>query len=390
MTDDTTPNADGEEQSQPQRNLGSTVRASWNFSLDDVRENTSRYSTDAKEALVSAFLWCIDHAHPLSKPEFARRVGCSDSLIYKLYTGKYLHPTTKEAQDPPESLIAKIKDFLALEKERFDGRPTDFVITPTAKRVFMSVDLARESQTPVVLFGPSQIGKTWALRYVQAQQNHGKTAMAELDAASGLGGMMRRIADALGISDNSNTAKLIERVQKALTPNMVLILDEVHLLKNTYRLGSFFACIEVLRRIQDFTKCGMVLSWTHLDVLKAHKERELLQLWRRGVHKVYLPLMPTKDDLALILQHNGLEFPGAQQSVTVHMRDSRKRQVPITDNPYKILRQLAKEEGLKSITERLRYANKLAKRAGEKVGWEHFLEAHLRIGDNATQIGYWE
>jgi DNA transposition AAA+ family ATPase len=366
------------------------VRASWNFSLDDIRSNIARYPKDAQEALVSAFLWCVHPEHPLAKPEFARLVGYSDNVIYKLYTGKYLHPKTGDQMDPPDDLVKNVRDFLALEKERFDARPTDFVVTPTAKRVFLAVDLARESQIPVILYGPSQIGKTWALRYCQAQQNHGKTAMVELEAASGLGGMVRQIADSVGISDKSNTASLIQRIKRALTPNMVLILDEVHLLKHTYRLGSFFACIEVLRRIHDFCKCGMVLSWTHLEELKAHKERELLQIWRRGVHKIYLPLMPTKDDLALILQHNGLTFPGASLMATVKMRDSRGRLQPITDAPYKVLRQLAKEEGLKSITERLRYANKLAKRAGEKVAWEHFLEAHLRIQDNQRQEGIWD
>ncbi len=375
---------------QEQRNLGNTVRASWNFSLDDIRVNTAQYPEEAKDALVSAFLWCIDARHPMAKPEFARRVGYSDNVIYKIYNGKYLHPRTGEQLAPPPDLIKSIKDFLALERERFDARPTDFVLTPTARKIIMSVDLARESQTPVILYGPSQIGKTWALRYVQAQQNHGRTALVELEAASGLGGMVRRVADALGISDNSNTAQLIERIKKALTPNMVLIIDEVHLLKHTYRIGSFFACIEVLRRIHDFCRCGMVLSWTHLEELKAHKEKELLQIWRRGVHKIYLPLMPTKDDLALILQHNGLQFPGASLLATVRMKDERGRFKPITDSPYKILRQLAKDEGLKSVTERIRYAHKLAKRAGDKVGWEHFLEAHIRIQDNQRQAGIWE
>lgn len=379
-----------EPQPTEQRNIGSTVRASWNFSLDDIRANTARYAPEEQELLISAFLWCIDPAHPMAKPEFARIVGYSDNVIYKLYTGKYQHPTTKEQMGPPADMVKSIRDFLALERERFDGRPTDFVITPTAKKIFLSVDLARESQTPVILYGPSQIGKTWALRQIQALQNHGKTAMVELEAASGLGGMVRKIADSIGIADKSNTASLIDRIKRGLTPNMVLIVDEVHLLKHTYRLGSFFACIEVLRRIHDFCKCGMVLSWTHLEELKAHKEKELLQIWRRGVHKVYLPLMPTKGDLSAILSHNGLTFPAPDLVATTKVRDARGRLVPFSDSPYKILRQLAREEGLKSVTERVRYANKLAKKANTKVDWEHFLDAHVRILDNQKQEGFWE
>ena len=214
--------------------------------------------------------------------------------------------------------------------------------------------------------------------------------MAELDAACGIGGMVRCIADSLGISDKSNTGALIQRVRRALTPNMVLIIDEVHLLKHTYRLNSFFACIEILRRTQDFTKCGMVLSWTNLEDLRAHKEKELLQAWRRGVHKIYLPAMPTKDDLALILQHNGLAFPEASLIATVRLRDKRGRITPVTDNPYKILRQTARDEGLKAVTERIRYAAKLAKRAGQKISWDHFLEAHLIILQEQKQEPCWD
>ncbi len=386
-----TPNPDTPEpEVEIQPNLGNTVRASWNFSLDDVRSNIARYPEPSQEAMIAAFLWCIDPRHPMAKAEFARRCGYSDNVIYKLYTGKYYHPQSKEQMSPPADLLKAIKDFLALERERFDTRPTDFVMTATAKKIVLAVDLARESQTPVILFGPSQIGKTWALRYCQAQQNHGRTAMAELDAACGIGGMVRIIADSLGISDRSNTSALIQRIRRALTPNMVLIVDEVHLLKHTYRLNSFFACIEILRRTQDFCRCGMVLSWTSLDDLKAHKEKELLQVWRRGVHKIYLPTMPTKDDLALILEHNGLHFPEKSLTATVRMKDKRGRLTPIQDNPYNVLRQLSREEGLKAITERIRYANKLARRAGEHVSWDHFLEAHLRITDNSRQEPCWD
>jgi hypothetical protein len=41
------------------------VRASWNFSLDKLRTNIAHCSPEGKEALVSAFLWCIDSRHPV-------------------------------------------------------------------------------------------------------------------------------------------------------------------------------------------------------------------------------------------------------------------------------------------------------------------------------------
>jgi hypothetical protein len=98
------------------------------------------------------------------------------------------------------------------------------------------------------------------------------------------------------------------------------------------------------------------LSPPTLDDVRAASQKELQQLWRRGVHKVPLPVMPTKADLTAILQHNALEFPSTADQVTVGT---------VTEKPYEVLRQLAKTEGLKAITERLRYGRKLANRIDE-------------------------
>lgn len=370
----------------PQANLGNTVRASWNFSVDDVRANISNYNPEAKDILVKAMLWCIDPLHPVAKPEFARRVKSSDNTIYKIYTGKYRHPETGEQLQPSADLIKSIREFLALEKDRYEGGETELVQTPTLKKIVTACDLGRESQSIVFLVGPSHVGKTWALeRHYTPGNNHGHTVYCRMRAASGLGGMVRCIAEAVGVSSKSNTTDLIDRIIRALTPNMLLILDEVHLLAHTYRKGSFHNCMEVIREIHDRAKCGMVLCFTLLDDVKAARQRELQQLWRRGVHKVYLPTMPTKGDVSMILAHHGLEFPEAKATVTIG-EGSRA----ITDSPYAILKQVCKEEALKAVTERLRYARKLAHRRGKKLAWPHFVEAHLLIAKQAEQEGEWD
>ena len=381
-----TPPIDSDAVAIPQANTGNTVRASWNMSADDIRANIANYNPEAKEALFKAFHWCIDPAHPIAKPEFARRVGSSDNTIYKIYTGKYRHPETGEQLQPNTELIRKIREFLTLEKERHEGGETEFVLTPTAKKIVTACDLGRESQSIVFLVGPSHVGKTWALeRHYTPGNNHGHTVYCRMRAASGLGGMVRCIAESVGVSSKANTTDLIERIIRALTPNMLLILDEVHLLAHTYRKGSFHNCMEVIREIHDRAKCGMVLCFTLLDDVKAARQRELQQLWRRGVHKVYLPTMPTKGDVSLILEHHGLEFPEAKLTVTIG-EGSRA----VTDQPYAILKQVCKEEALKAVTERLRYARKLANRGGKKLTWAHFVQAHLLIAKQAEQEGEWD
>lgn len=356
----------------PEIFTGDTVRASWPFSLQSIRSNIHHCSPEGREALISAFLWCIDPKHPVRRADFARAVGYSENTIYKIYTGKYVDAANGRQLDVPAKLVTSIKEFLALERERFLGGKKEFVLTPTAKRIFLACDIARESQTPVFLWGRSHIGKTWALEQYAQDNDHGKSVYIRMKAIAGVGGMVRRICERLGISPKCATADLVDRIKNAVTPNMLLLLDEVHLLMYTYRIASFFACMEVLREIHDETSCGMVICGTKilLEKISQGAQGEMEQFLRRGVHRFALPDMPTKKDLAAIFEHHGLEFPARDLVLSVQ---------GIKVKPYDVIRYLAKDHGLKAITERIRYGKKLAGRAGEDFTWNHVVRAHLTI-----------
>lgn len=356
------------------------VRASWNFSLDKIRQSTEHYTADAQDALVALFRWCTDEQHPIWRADAAERLKCSPNLIYQLLTGCYRNPDKTKRQAPVD-LIKRIRNFLDEEMRKWAAVETDFVETPTAKKVFQACELARESRRPVILWGPSQIGKTFALRRFQHKNNHGKTFMFEVEAACGVGGLVRGWSKACGLSDKSSTPNSIERIKAALTPDTLMILDEMHLLQHTYRLNSFFASVEVIRRVWDFRKMGLVLSWTNLANLRDNSQGELIQVWRRSAHKIALPAMPTKADITAIAEHNGLEFPSAELKY-----DFPAGKGIITEHPREVLRMLAKRDGLTAVTERLRYARKLAEKdKGAKLSWYYFTDAHLRIEKNAIQ-----
>jgi DNA transposition AAA+ family ATPase len=345
-------------------------------------------SPEAKELLVWAFTWCIDSAHPVRFEEFCARIGYDTNTLYKAYSGKLRHPTQKDSNGQPvpmdlsAGIVKEIRAFRRVEIQRAKLGRNQFVETPTARRVFLACDLARESQTPVIVEGASHLGKTEAFRQYCIDNNHGRSVLVELEAVSGLMGVVRAIAAKLGISPHGNTPDLIERIRKALTSDMVLILDEVHLLANTYRRGSYFACMEAIRRIYDFTQCGIVLSFTKLGYERAEKERkrELEQIFRRGVHRVNLGDRPTTDDVRLIVEAWGLAMPARNDQV--ELRIDRK---PIVERPWAMLAQLAGECGLKAIIERLRYASKLAADTESPITWEHVVRAHFTVLKNAQQ-----
>lgn len=360
---------------------GNNVRASWNTSTDLIRANTAHFAPEETELIVALVRWCTDPRHPMRREDAARRLNCSPELIYQLMTGKYRNPD-KTPKRPSEDFLRNLREFLSLEAKRFALGKNDFVVTPTSKKICTALDLARESQSIVFLWGPSHIGKTWTAElHYTPMNNHGKTIYCRMKAASGLGGMVRAMAEAAGISAASNTPDLIRRIKAATSPNTLWILDEVHLLANTYRKGSFFASMEVIREIFDETQCGIALFFTILDDIKAASQKELQQLWRRGVHKVPLPGMPTKGDLDAILKHHGLEFPDRKLEVACG---------DIVEQPYEILRQQSKLNGLKAITERIRYAHKLADRKDGKLSWNHFVDAHLRIEKQSQAQPDWD
>lgn len=206
--------------------------------------------------------------------------------------------------------------------------------------------------------------------------------MVRIPASSGLGGMVRAIAEQVGVSPNGNVTDLIERVKRAITKNQLLILDEVHQLIYTYRKESFFACLEVIRSIYDYAKCGMVICTTNVFRARIEQERKaaLEQLFRRGVHRVQLGDVVLAKDARMILDHHGLDWPEKLLKFEFDLGGGQK----IIEKPWEILRQLSKEEGLKAITERIRYARKFATKERRKLDWKHFTQAHLTIASNAT------
>lgn len=355
-------------------NMGDTARASWRFSLDALRANIAYMAPEAKELLIWAFLWCTDKDHPMHFEKFADAVGYSENVLYKLYHAKYKHPETGKLMDAPEKLLKNLRSFRRLEVSRAKMGRHLFVMTPTAKRIYWAIEQARKSGRPVMIYGGSQMGKTEAFKHNAIEFNHGKTVLVEIEAVNGLRGLLQAIAVKVGISPNANTPDLIERLKKALKRDMVLILDEVHLLANVYRKGSFFACMEQIRRLWDACRFGLVFSYTELGYAKAEKERkrELMQIFRRGPLRVNLGNEPTVGDVRAIMESYGLDWGARHETIDIAKG--------VSDTPFAALRQLAAEDGLTVIIERVRLAHELAADADrQEITWHDFLTAHFAV-----------
>lgn len=365
---------------------GGNARASWRVSADNLHANLRHCTPEKKELVHWAFMWCIDRNIFLD--DFAAQVGYDRKTLDKIITGAYRDPRTSELYDIPDKLADAIRRWRKDQQAAAQLGDIDFVVTATVNRIWTGCDLARESHTPVFIYGASHLGKTWALEHYAVANNHGATPMVRIPASSGLGGMVRAIAEQTGVSPNGNVADLIERIKRAITRSQVLILDEVHQLIYTYRKESFFACLEVIRSIYDHAKCGMVICTTNVFRKRIEQERKaaLEQLFRRGVHRIQLGNIVLMKDASAILRHHGLDWPEKSLSYDFTVgRDSNGRDVKITEKPWEILRQLGMEEGLKAMTERIRYARKFASKSRQQLNWRHFTQAHLTIASNAAE-----
>lgn len=356
---------------------GGNARASWRVSGDDLQKNLRHCTPVKKELVIWAFQWCV--TEKIFLDDFALHVGYDPKTIDKIITGVYRDPRSGALYDIPDKLAEGIERFRRTQLAEAKLGKIDFVVTPSSKRIWTNCELARESHTPVFLYGASHIGKTWGLEHFAIHNNHGATPLITVPSSEGLGGFMRAIAGKVGVAVKGNTADTISRIKGAISPDMVLILDEFHQLIYTYRKESFFACCEVLRSIYDHCKCGVVISTTNLFRTEIEKERKshLEQLFRRGVHRCQLGDIVLRKDAEPIFAHHGLAWPAKNLSYEFPG-------LKVPEKPLEIMAMLARDHGLKAMTERIRYGRKFAAHAKEPLTWKHWTQAHLTIESNAA------
>lgn len=380
---DVSPN---EDKPIPQTNDGNNARASFRFSLQHLNAAISHCRPEVRQLVREGFMWCI--THDITQSEWAAAIGMSRNTFYKFLTGRYTHPQTGVRLDLSPKYEKAMREWLKLQKSAFGAHfgNGEFVMTPTAKKVGYACAIARESRTPVFLFGPSQVGKSWGLIYDAETHNHGRTIYVRCSSISGLHGLMRAIGDRIGVASSGSKDNMKQSMIRAFQSDMVLILDEFHELLYTYRRESFFACAEFVRELYDRCGIGIVLSLTNFgrDQIWDSRKSDLEQIFRRGVHRIQVGTksgLPLRGDVEMILEHHGLEFPPKSMKCQVG---------EIIESPRDVIHQLAKEEGLKAICERLRYAYKIARQDGrDTITWDDVMRVHVLINTNAKPEDDW-
>ena len=90
--------------------------------------------------------------------------------------------------------------------------------------------------------------------------------------------------------------------------------------------------------------------------------------------------LPLKDDIELILRRHGLDFPPRTLTCRIPGATGNATQGNAEWKPREMLHALARDEGLKAICERLRYAQKYARGHGRSAPtWDDVCNVHALI-----------
>ena len=342
----------------------------WKLTAAQLQQRTAHCPPDQIDLMTWAFNHSADRM--LSVASFCDSANINVSTLTKFLSGTYVDPRRPGVPyDLPDHVV---KALAACRSALIAKAPTSvgFVSTETSRKVWFNCELARESRSPIFLMGASHIGKTTALtKYRDAHPTD--TLLITVTSGMGVKGLAVAICEEAGISSNGSLSKLTRALRKYLTRDRLLILDDFHVLTLSSTPRTFLAAMEFLRALYDADNCGMLFSTTDLDYNRILKDYQssLHQLMRRGIHRPHLGNAPLQKDVRSIIEAHGLRWPG--------------KSLMVGDScPWRIISALAQHSGLKGVTERLRYALKLAAHAASPVTWAHYCQADSAVHSNST------
>ena len=318
--------------------------------LDRIQDTP--YKPAHKKMLTDLINYAVDHDWTLRT--LADKLPVSTTVMHRLLIGAYQAPT-----GPHLSKLDDLCGLLALRQQSASDGP--FIETALARYVMQIAELTHVNQYASMLVGKTQWGKTWALKEY-ARRHPGTVILVRCPVVTSPGRLLYRIAAQLGLSVKGNTEFQIAKIVNRLTPEHLLIVDEIHHALDSDKTGR--KGIEQLREIYDETQCGMLLVGT--PVLAEYVEKNdkwkgiLEQTSKRGAANIYrLPDHIETRDLETLWTYYGYPSPSRAMLAT--------------------LKQQANLYGFGKTTKRLRKGVEAANNAGVDLTWDYYLAAVKKL-----------
>lgn len=309
------------------------------------------YSTGSKKMLMDLINYAVNHKWTLRT--LADKLHVSTTVMHRLLNGSYQAPT-----GPHLEKLNDLCGLLSLRKNRADDNT--FIETSLARYVMQIAELVHVNQDASILVGKTQWGKTWALEEYE-RRHPGTVVMVRCPVVASPGRLLYRMASKLGLSVKGNTEFQIAKIVNHLTPEHLLIIDEIH---QTLDSDAGRKGIEQIREIYDMTKCALLLVGTPLVAEYLFNDEKwsglLEQTAKRGSTNIYrLPDYIPTDDLAMLWTHYGYPSPNRSMLAT--------------------LKEQANVYGYNKTLKRLRKGVEAANNAGAPLSWDYYLAAVRKL-----------
>lgn len=230
----------------------------------------------------------------LSQTQIARGVGCAVAAI-----SMFLSKTYGEKGGNYDTLEPKIKAYLDLQDEKSQQEKLEiqFVRTKTARRIAEVMADAHAAGDVTVVWGQAGLGKTQAIKNYCL--NNPSSILIEANPTFTALVLLKELMSACKLYSNSGSQNdLYVAVEDRLKDSgRLIVVDEAENLP--------LRALEVLRRLQDSTHCGLVLvGMPQLMVNLRGNKGQLMQLYSRVNLHLELGNSLPDEDLELIARTN--------------------------------------------------------------------------------------
>ena len=296
-------------------------------------------------------MWLFGEAkgRGLSLADTGKMIGYDQTTVSRLFRGRY--------EGSMQNVAKAIKRAKHLADERSQMVSAEFIETSIWRDVRATCDLALVHQMPAIIEGPSQMGKTVALREYQRRSEYA-VRYVRVPSAPGIRGMMEAVADACMVTTRCTSEQLRRRVAKSLDERTLLILDEFHQLAISSGAQSARKCMEWVRELYDESKCGLVFCGTNkimTDLFEGEVGQVADQLLERCIVQLTIPARLPDTDIALVGQAYGLPPPNGEVLDLVR-----------TLRMNRLCKVLMLSEGL-------------ARKRGVPLSWDAFLQTYTTV-----------
>ena len=179
----------------------------------------------------------------ISQNKVAPQIGISPAVVSQYLQGKYTGNV--------ENVDKAVSQLVERHRSKAKDVKTQFILTPTAKRIVEICGLAHAMSDIYIVIGEAGLGKTMALKhYTQSNEN---VLMLEVDPTFSAKVLLTELCNKLGITaGRNNHAMMTAVIEKLKGSERLLIVDEAELLS--------LRPLEILRRIHDKAGIGIVLA----------------------------------------------------------------------------------------------------------------------------------